>query len=144
MSDTFLEVLLPLAPFIMIIFVVGFVMWARVQQNRNRLELRKEVVAKFSSGQELSNFLASDAGKRLMRDTTGSRWASMNRVISLAVAGLTALGAGCGFYFGSNDTEAIGLFIGVGIALLASSAIAFGLAKRLGLSRPPVENASDQ
>jgi phosphate/sulfate permease len=144
MSDTLLEVLLPFAPFIVAIFVVGIVMWAGVQRNRSRLELRKEVVAKFSSGQELSDFLASDAGKRLMRDATDSQWASMNRVLKLAVAGLIALGAGVGFYFGSNDTEAIGLFIGVGIALLVSSAVAFFLAKRLGLPQAPVENSFDR
>ena len=143
MSDIVSE-LLGFAPFIMIIFVVGFVMRASVQHGRNRVELQKEILGKFSSGQELSDFLATDAGKRLMRETKGSQWASKNRVITLAVAGLVATGAGLGFYFGGNDSEAVGIFTGVGVALLVSSAVTFWLARRLGLSDTPVETSLDQ
>src|SRR5215204_3077286 len=112
--------LIGLAPFVMVIFVVWFGTRAGMNKRAIRAELQKDILAKFSTGQDLSEFLATDAGKRFMREPQGSsKWAAKGRVINLAVAGIIAVGAGIGFYFGGEDADAAGLFIGVGLALLA-------------------------
>jgi len=50
---------------------VGFVIWIGAAQARAKLRLRaemqKELIAKFSSPEELKDFLNSDAGKLLLR-----------------------------------------------------------------------------
>ena len=131
-----------IGPFVVIILVVWFVIRNSMNQRRIRAELQKEVLAKFSSGQELSEFLHTDAGKRLMGEPPASRWGSKGRVITLAVSGMIAVGAGAGFYFGGQDAEAVALFTGVGLALLASSAVSYWLAKKLGLSDTPMDSRS--
>ena len=60
------ENLIPLSPFIVIIFVFWFVSVTRRAQDRQRAEMQKELLTKFSSAQELNEFLKSDGGKLLM------------------------------------------------------------------------------
>lgn len=126
-----------IAPFVMIVLIVWFEIQKKMNQSRIRAELQKEVLAKFSSGQELNEFLNTDAGRRLMQEPPASKYGSKRRVIALAVGGIIAVGAGVGFYFGGEDLEAVGLFTGGGLALLASAGVSYWLAKKLGLSDTP-------
>ena len=61
-----METLIPLAPFIMIIFVIWFGSQVKKTQARHRAEMQKDMLAKFSSGQELAEFLKTDGGKLFM------------------------------------------------------------------------------
>jgi hypothetical protein len=140
MEDVF-DALTALAPFVMIIFVVWFGIRASMHQNRMRAELQKEVLAKFSTGPEVSAFLATDAGKQLMQEPIRSRWGSKGRVISLAVAGIIGVGAGLAFFI-AGEEDAGPLFTGVGLALLASSVVSYWLAKKLGVSDNPMDSNS--
>ena len=67
------ESLIPISPFIMIIFVVWFASMIKRTHARNRLEMQKELLAKFSSAQELTEFLKTDGGKLLMPEPTSPR-----------------------------------------------------------------------
>ena len=131
----------PIALVAMLVLIVWLRVRRSMNENRIRAELQKEVLAKFTSGQELSDFLATDAGKQFMKEP-GSRWVSKGRVITLAVWGLVSIGAGAGFYIGGEDPDAAGLFTGVGVALLLSSVVSYWLAKKLGLSDTPVDSTS--
>src|SRR5437870_1042045 len=108
-----------IAPFVMIILVVWFGIQKSMNQNRMRAEFQKEILAKFTSAQELNEFLATDAGRRLTQESSESKWGYKGRIITLAVAGMIVLGAGIGFHFGGDDREAAALFSAVGVALLA-------------------------
>src|SRR5207248_9615682 len=118
-----LRELVPLYPFLMIIAVVWFGLRERMARVRARTELQKEVVAKFSSGHELTEFLNSENGKSFMEDKSSSKWTRRGRAITLVVAGIVCIGAGTGFLFGGKDREATALFIAVGLALIASGAV---------------------
>jgi predicted phage tail protein len=120
----------PFAPFVMIIFVVWFVTIRRRAQDRNRTELQKDLLTKFSSAQELTEFLKSDGGKLLMpapeRTRTPASRAGTGVFIvivglallassmfmpeaeahdGLKVAGLLAMGAGIGFLISAVVTQ---------------------------------------
>jgi len=131
-----------IAPFVMIILIVWFGIQKSMNQNRMRAEFQKELLAKFSSAQELSEFLATDAGRRLTQESSESKWDYKGRIIALAVAGMIILGAGIGFHFGGEDAEAAALFTGIGIALLASAVVSYWLAKKLGLSDTRLDSTS--
>jgi predicted phage tail protein len=120
----------PLAPFIMTIFVVWFVTIRRRAQDRNRTELQKDLLTKFSSAQELTEFMKTDGGKLLMPAPERSRTPASRAgtgvfivVLGLAllassmlmpkaeahsglqVAGLLAIGAGIGFLISAVVTQ---------------------------------------
>lgn len=127
--------LVPLAPFIMIIFVVWFGMNAKRAQNKNRTELQKEMLSKFSSAQELADFMKTDAGKLFMpepeRKHTPARRAGL---------GIFILVVGIGLYLSSMATHdehnaggaAMGGFIVIaaGIGMLLSAFISRKLAAK--------------
>src|SRR5215831_1016940 len=90
--------LVPIAPFVMIVAVVWFAMREKMARSRLRTDLQKEVVAKFASGQELTEFLNSESGKWFMEDKSSSKWTGKGRAITLVVAGIISVGAGVGFF----------------------------------------------
>jgi hypothetical protein len=59
---------------IMVFVFAGFILYLLAARDRTRIryraEVQKEIIAKFSSSQELATFLNSEAGKALLR---GSR-----------------------------------------------------------------------
>ena len=126
--------LVPIAPFVMIIFVVWFMSLVRRTQERHRAELQKDLMAKFTSAQEVSEFMKTDAGKLLMptperRRTSATRAGTGAFVIvvglglvaaslfasgfssdgavhsGLRVAGLLAIAAGIGFLISAFVTQ---------------------------------------
>ena len=136
-----LRELVPLYPFAMIITVIWLGLRTSMARVRARTELQKEVVAKFSSGHELTEFLNSENGKSFLEDKYSSKWTRRGRVITLIVAGIVCIGAGAGFLFGGKDREATGLFIGVGLALIVSGAVSSWLARKVGLNDESNETA---
>jgi hypothetical protein len=128
--------LVAVSPFVFAIVAIWLAYLWKMNRARFRAEMQRELISKFSSGQELKEFLAGEGG-RLFVDLPSTNTWSKRRVISLAVAGLIASGAGVGFLF--EDKDAGHLFIGVGLALLVSAAVSNWLANRMGLS----EQASD-
>ena len=122
--------LVPFAPFVMIIFLVWFGTIKRRAQDRNRTEVQKDLLTKFSSAQELTEFMKTDGGKLLMPEPERSRTPASRAgtgvfiiVVGLAllassmlmpqaeahsglqVAGLLAMGAGIGFLISAFVTH---------------------------------------
>ena len=140
MEDIIVGALAVAGPFVMIVVALGLVMRNAINRAKTRTELQKEIVGKFSSRKELSEFLATDAGKRLLEDPASFR--KSGKVVNLAVAGIIAIGAGAGFYFGKQNQEAGALGIAIGLALLAASAVSYWLAKKLVSSDTAGDSAS--
>jgi hypothetical protein len=122
--------LVPLSPFVMIIFVVWFGSLVRRAQERHRADLQKDLLTKFTSAQELNEFLKTDGGKLLMPlpsrvHTPASRAGTGVFIVvvglallassvpllgsevrdGLQVAGLLAIGAGIGFLISAFVTQ---------------------------------------
>ncbi len=121
---------IPFAPFVMIIFIVWFVAVTRRARDRHHAEMQKALLTKFSSAQELNEFLKTDGGKLLMPVPTRARTPASRAgtgvfivVVGLAllassmfmpqaeahnglqVAGLLAMGAGIGFLISAFVTQ---------------------------------------
>jgi len=126
--------LVPLAPFVMVIFIVWFVSLRQRAQDRHRAEVQKDLLTKFSSAQELVEFIKTDGGKLLLPPPTQSRTPASRAgtgvfivVVGIAllaasmfmpeadvhsglqVAGLLAIGAGIGFLISAFVTHKLTL-----------------------------------
>jgi len=122
--------LVPLAPFVVIIFVVWFATLTRRAQDRHRAEMQKDLLTKFTSAQELTEFIKTDGGKLLMPapakpSTPASRAGTGTFIVivgfgllaasmfmpdpdahgGLQVAGMLAIAAGIGFLISAFVTQ---------------------------------------
>jgi hypothetical protein len=119
----------------MIIFIVWFGSMVRRARDRNRAEMQKELLTKFSSAQELSEFLQTDGGKLLMplpeRARTPANRAGTGVFVLVVGIGLLAAAK-----FSSQATLEDNLQIGAllaiaaGIGLLISALITQKLSRK--------------
>jgi hypothetical protein len=127
--------------------------WLRRAQLKSGAAFQKQLLERMTSLSDLNEFLASDAGKRLMEglvvDVPSSRpKPNILRSAQIGVV-LTVLGAGfvsLRWYFGVRyadfgDYEVLtvlaAIALSLGIGFLASTAVSYSLARRLGLFEPP-------
>jgi hypothetical protein len=135
-------VVLILGQFVFLGFIIWVVARAREARMRLRSEERTRLVERFSSSQDLTDFLNSPAGTKLL-DVAKAEPAHPVRSISGTVtAGIITLFAGIGFLFvsgelPSHDSDAflipgiLGVMAGAGILL--SAIVSAVLYKRAGL-----------
>jgi hypothetical protein len=110
---------------------VAFVLWLISAHSRakirHRTEVQKELIAKFSTSQELAAFLNSDAGKLLIRGTKDDGvpgWKDpaprpVDEQIGIAIGwGVLVLCVGIAILVVSGLTLPAALFTAVGIGLL--------------------------
>jgi hypothetical protein len=110
---------------------VAFVLWlisSHVQAKmRQRTEVQKELIAKFSTPQELADFLNSDAGKLLIRvskEDSAPSWKDLaprpvDEQIGIAIGwGVLVLCVGIAILVVQGLTLPAALFTAVGIGLL--------------------------
>ena len=130
---------------------VGFIIWvaarAREARMRQRSEERTRLLERFSSSQELTDFLNSDAGARLLAQKSPNQHPS-RMVAMTAMAGIITLFIGLAFVvvvFLGRDPSGGNLIIPgaicvlAGIGLLLSAGVSAWLFRRSGLmsdSRP--------
>ena len=131
------DVLVPISPFVMVIFIVWFVSLTRRAQERHRAELQKDLLTKFSSPQELSEFLKTDGGKLLMpvpeRPRTPARTAGASVIV--LVVGFGCLAAA--LLTKQDDLKdnlliAALLTIAAGVGLLISAFVTQKLSRKWG------------
>lgn len=124
---------------------VGFIIWvaarAREARMRQRSEERTRVLERFSSSQELTAFLNSEAGGRLLGTQKESSHPS-RLVAGTAMAGVITLFVGLAFVVvvfldrdpsGGNLVIPAAILVLAGIGLLVAAAIAAWLFRRSGL-----------
>jgi len=117
--------------------------YSHVQQAQ-RNEMRRMLIEKFGSSQDLGAFLQSPGGRQLMSDlSTGS---AAGTVLSSVQKGIVLLAVGFGFAgaggMNSNTAVAgIGLIIGFsGVGFLVSAGVTYFLSKAMGLTTKRQEN----
>jgi heme/copper-type cytochrome/quinol oxidase subunit 3 len=124
------EVVVPIAFFAMIILIVWLATRRRQAQIRAQAEVRKQLIEKFGSGQELAAFLESSGGRQFFGDMQ-ARAANRLRflpggvittMLGLAFLGLTVMRR--------NFIIPGVLALAVGIGMLISAAIAHKLAPK--------------
>jgi hypothetical protein len=129
----------------------GFIIWlaarSREARMRQRSEERARMLDRFSSAQEMTEFLSSAAGARFLRLFGGQSPHPMKSLATTVTAGVISFFAGVAFLVVSNMNQdngfripgMLGLMVGLGI--LISAAISGLLYRRAGLlSRRSQEN----
>jgi len=133
-------VILILGQFVFLGFIIWVVARAREARMRQRSEERSRLLERFSSSQELTDFLNSEAGAKMLgkgeaahpaRSLTAAVFAG---VISLFTgSAFLLLVAGHGDPSGGNLVVPGLLFVMAGIGILISAAISAWLFRRSGL-----------
>lgn len=136
-------VVLILGQFVFLGFIIWVVARAREARMRQRSEERSRLLERFSSSQDLTEFLNSEAGGRLL-DKGAAPAHPMRSISGTVTAGIIVLFAGLGFLtvageVPSYDKEGflipgiLGVMAGIGI--LVSAIVSTILYKRSGLLR---------
>lgn len=138
-------VLIPFGAFIMVIIIVWVASQEKQAKARYRAEVQRELIAKFSSGRELSEFLNSEGSRHLLGSLSGSEEATAQdprrKIIGLITGGLINLAIGAAFFYVGLSMgfpfNMIGLLmLGIGAALLISAAVSYYLSQKWGLDKP--------
>ena len=130
--------------------LVGWAIWlyARRKQERIRseLDIRRRMLDKFATGDELAAFLASDTGRQFVESLSTDQNAHARKILGSIKVGavLTFLGAGLWMLVALDPDRVIpvGLFgtiaLATGLGFLASAALSFRLSRDWGLLPPRV------
>jgi len=129
--------LVPLAPFVVIIFVVWFTTLTRRARDRHRADMQKDLLTKFSSAQELNEFLKTDGGKLLMpapeRARTPANRAGTGVFVVIVGLGLLASSMFMPEPEAHNGLQVAGLLaIAAGIGFLISAVVTQKLTRKWG------------
>jgi hypothetical protein len=159
MLHHFMEDLTSLVVGVMLIVAGAWVLSLIIAAFRQRLRLRAQsdfhnrMMEKFSSAEEFTTYLQSDAGKSFFDNLTGEPATPLNKILGSIQKGtiLTLLGLGLfvlGLNFNVRDSGNIMFVIGVisfmiGVGFLASSAISYRLAKSWGMISPSNKRVSN-
>ncbi|HTY61553.1 MAG TPA: hypothetical protein VMG30_04795 [Acidobacteriota bacterium] len=130
------DVLVPIAAFAMVIILVWFGHKIKRTRIQEQGELRKRLLDKFSSGQELSEFLSTPQGQNFLKDqeaNAGLR-SPKSRVIHGICWGIVLLVLG-GAFFGLMRLERdlvypATILTALGIGILVAAAISYSLYKK--------------
>jgi len=121
--------------------LTGFIIWLLVRAYREKLRARadlyRELLTKFSSGQELGGFLGTQAGKNFLQNFWSTRTDPRERFVKAIGAGLILTFLGVGFLvltLKEPDLVVPGvLLVALGIGFLVAGGISYRLSKKLDL-----------
>lgn len=124
---------------------MAWVVWLYSQRRKERgraeLEVRRRVLEKFASAEEMTAFLATEGGRKFLDDLSTEHASHAERIMKSLQRGLvlTLLGLGLWLLVAWNprDMEPAGVFgtiaLTVGLGYIASAAVAYRLSHRWGL-----------
>jgi len=135
--------------FLLVIFafvatLVYLRMRVRQRQAQAQADLQKQLIDKFSSGRELSDFLATPGGQKFIQDLGSQSEGSRNHILRSLRSGivLTVVGASLIAVHLLRPSGAPEGFVGVlllaiGVGLLISAAVSRRLSRQWGQNAPP-------
>jgi hypothetical protein len=130
-----------------VVFVfAGFILYLLASRDRTRIqyraEVQKEIIAKFSSSQELAAFLNSEAGKALLRSSRvddvrqsrqDSRPKTAKEIVGITIAwGVLILAAGFAVFIIKGLTMVSALLLALGIGFEVNGALGYLFCKKCG------------
>jgi hypothetical protein len=130
-----------------VVFVfAGFILYLFAARDRTRIqyraEVQKEIIAKFSSSQELAGFLNSEAGKALLRGfkadpapqapPAGPPKTAKQIVGETMAWGVLILAVGSAIFVTRGLTMASALFLALGIGFEMNAALGYFFSKKWG------------
>jgi hypothetical protein len=143
MDPDLLQPLIPVGAFIMVAIIVWVASLEKQAKARYRAEVQKELIAKFGSGRELSEFLNSEGSRQFLASLgpkEDNRQDLRHKTIGLITGGLINLSIGGAFLYVATSSRGMSLvgwiLTGVGASLLISSGITSYLTKKWGMDQP--------
>lgn len=148
MNSQTASVLGPVAIVTVLAIFMAWVVWLYSQRRKEKvradLEVRRRMLEKFSTGEELGDFLASEGGRKFLEDLSTEHGSHAEKILKSLQRGaiLTILGLGLWLLVAWNprDLEPAGIFgtiaLAIGLGYLASAGAAYRLSQRWGLLPP--------
>ena len=138
------EIIVPIAVFAMVVLIVWIVSQARRHSIQQRAELRRHLLDKFNSGQELTQFLATPQGQSFLKELEiGSRLGSAKQQILRTVRwGILLFLLGIGFWiifhygYARHEDDLIipaVVLVVLGAGFLIAAAVSYWLSKKWGI-----------
>lgn len=130
------DVLVPIAAFAMVVLLVAFSYKLKKARIQEQGELRKRLLDKFSSGTELTEFLATPQGQSFLKDQEASaaQRSPKVRIISSISTGIVLLLLGVAFfglmYQKHSFVYAGTILTALGVGILVAAAMGYRLYKK--------------
>jgi len=130
------NVIVPVALFAMVVLVVWFGHMSKRARIQQQAEIRKRLLDKFSSGRELTEFLATPQGQSFLQDheageASGSPKA---RIVRLVVVGVIFAVLGGAFfvltYLGRGFIYPAAIITALGVGMIVAAVISYFLYKK--------------
>lgn len=129
--------------------LLGWTVWlySRRKQERLRaeLEVRRRMLEKFATAEDLSTFLETDTGRRFLESLSTEENAQTRKILGSLKAGAVLTTLGCGLWllvaWEPNDLAPMGIpatiALAIGLGFLASAWASYRLSRAWGLIPPP-------
>jgi hypothetical protein len=128
------DVLVPVAVFAMIVLLVWIGHKSKSARVQEQAEIRKRLLEKFSSGQELTEFLATPQGQSFLKDQEAAHRSPKSRVVHGICWGIVLLMLGAAFfglmYMERDLIYPASILTALGLGILLAAAISFHLYKK--------------
>jgi len=124
---------------ILLVIAASFFLIFTIFRSKQQTEIRRALIEKFGSAQDLGELLQTSGGQRLLADLSTSGGSPLQSVLSSVQKGILALLVGLGAMFVggvSSHTEMVilgSLFACAGLAFLISAGVTYRLSKSWGL-----------
>lgn len=129
--------LIPFGAFAMVALIVLFGTREKQTQARARAEVQKELINKFSSGAELSEFLGTEGSQRLLGELETPKLSAKEKILRSTKVGvvLTVVGLGMLALLTQEPDLIIPavILLALGVGFLLAAFISYRLSKSLGL-----------
>ncbi len=131
-------IFVPISVFAMVVLIVWIAHESKKHAIQQRAELRRHLLDKFSSGQDLSQFLATPQGQKFMKEIELNRGGSAkDRIMGTVITGIVLSLLGAGFLVllrYEHDLIFPGvILLSLGIGFLVASVVSYLLSKKWGV-----------
>lgn len=136
--EEILEGLIPVVVFVMIIFALWFNSRERRAKIQARAELNKQLLDKFTSAQELTEFLEREAGRRFLEGMgSEKREGPKEKILGIIISGCILTAIGIGFFWLGTHRSGLAIpgvpIFGAGFGLLIAAVVTYVLSRKWGL-----------
>ena len=138
-SGALVSILVPIGFFVL----TGFIIWVVIRAHRAKLQARtdlyRDLLTKFSSGQELGEFLSTQEGRDFLESFWSAQIDARERLVKAIRTGLilTILGLGLlGLTFEVSGMLVPGVvLVALGVGFLVAGGVSYRLSKKLDLAK---------